>query len=322
MTNHKKNHVPALIADIGGTHIRFARTDDTGTFGEVSVLTCADHTDLYAAVTAYLTTTPTIPAPKRAAFAIACTPCRDRVQMTNLDWAFSCKQLRHQLNLDHLEVINDFTAIAHAVPHLTAQDLRQIGSGKAQADSPVGILGPGTGLGISALIPAPRGAIALQTEGGHATLAASTDVEAQVIEILRRRFGHASAERALSGPGLVNLYEALAAQSGAPAAPLTPAQVTAQGLANPESICGQAVEMFCTLLGTVAADLALTLGAHGGIYIAGGIVGKLGAAFDTSGFRQRFQTKGRFSAYLADIPTSVITHPQPALVGLSQVLKS
>ena len=138
--------------------------------------------------------------------------------------------------------------------------------------------------------------------------------------MLRQRFGHVSAERALSGPGLVNLYQTLAALGGVAVEPLTPEQVSTQGLASPDSPCGKAVEMFCAMLGTVAADLALSLGAHGGIYIAGGIVAKFGDAFERSGFRQRFEAKGRFSAYLADIPTYVITHPHPALLGLSDIL--
>lgn len=311
---------PALIADIGGTHVRFALTGTDGMPRDVAVLTCGDHPDLLSATRTYLNETPAEIQPTRGAFAIACPLEGDQVRMTNLGWGFSIDELRRQLEFDSLDVINDFAAIAHAVPHLPPKDRRQVGGGTAQIGAPVGVVGPGTGLGVSALIPADGGSVALETEGGHVTLAATDEDEARVIHVLRQRFGHVSAERVLSGSGLVNLYEALATLDGVMVEPLKPEQVSARGLANPDSSCGQAVEMFCTMLGTVAADLALSLGAHGGIYIAGGIVGKLGDTFERSGFRQRFESKGRFSAYLADIPTYVITHPHPALLGLSDII--
>lgn len=310
----------ALIADIGGTHVRFARTGADGRPRDVAVLTCGEHLDLLSAARTYLNDIPAETRPTRGAFAIACPVKGDRVRMTNLGWAFSIDELRRQLGFDSLDIINDFAAMAYATPQLSSDDLRQVGGGAAQVGAPVGIVGPGTGLGVSVLIPADGGGIALETEGGHVTLAATDEHEARVINALRQRFGHVSAERALSGPGLVNLYEALAALDGVAAEPLKPEQVSAQGLDSPASLCGQAVEMFCALLGTVAADLALSLGAHGGLYIAGGIVAKFGDAFERSGFRQRFEAKGRFSTYLADIPTYVVTHPHPALLGLSDVL--
>jgi len=321
---HKSTHTAAqhsaLIADIGGTNVRFALTDAGGRLRDVSVFACADYPDLLSAARAYLNTTPAGNQAKRGAFAIACPVTGERVRMTNMDWAFSIDELRRQLGFDSLDVINDFAAIAHAAPHLSNDDRLQVGGGAAQVGAPVGVIGPGTGLGVSALIPTDGGGVALQTEGGHVTLAATNENEARVIHALRQRFGHVSAERALSGPGLVNLYETLAALGGVAVEPLTPEQVSAQGLARPNSPCGKAVEMFCSMLGTVAADLALSLGAHGGIYIAGGIVAKIGDAFERSGFRQRFEAKGRFSAYLTDIPTYVITHPYPALLGLSDIL--
>jgi len=310
----------ALISDIGATHVRFALLSVDGAPRDVAVLTCADYPDLLSAARAYLNDAPAGNQAKRGAFAIACPVKGDRVRMTNMDWAFSIDELRRQLRFDSLDVINDFAAIAHAAPHLSYKDRRQVGGGVPQADAPIGVVGPGTGLGVSALIPSNGANVALQTEGGHVTLAATDDDEARVIHALRQRFGHVSAERALSGPGLVNLYETLAALDGVTAEPLKPEQVSAQGLSNPASSCGKAVEMFCAMLGTVTADLALSLGAHGGIYIAGGIVAKLGDAFERSRFRQRFEAKGRFSAYLADIPTYVITHPHPAFLGLSTIL--
>jgi len=321
---HKPTHTAAqhsaLIADIGGTNVRFALTDAGGRFHHVAAFASADYPDFLSAARAYLNTAPArIPA-RRGAFAIACPVTGERVRMTNMDWTFSIDELRRQLGFDSLDVINDFAAIALAAPHLSSEDRRQVGGGAARGGAPIGVVGPGTGLGVSALIPADGGGIALETEGGHVTLAAADEQEARVIGALRQRFGHVSAERTLSGPGLVNLYQTVAALDGAAVEPLTPEQVSTQGLASPASPCGKAVEMFCAMLGTVAADLALSLGARGGIYIAGGIVAKLGDAFVRSGFRQRFEAKGRFCAYLADIPTYVITHPYPALLGLSDIL--
>lgn len=311
---------PALIADIGATHVRFAITGADGKPRNVAVLTCCDHPDLLSAARAYLKELSDTIQPDRGAFAIACPVRSDQVQMTNLGWAFSIDELRRQLNFMTLRVINDFAAIAYGVPHISGEHRHQVGGGKAHEGLPVGIVGPGTGMGVSGLIPANGTAVALETEGGHVTLAATDPFEAEVIDTLRQRFGHVSAERVLSGPGLVNLYEALVALNGGVAEKLTPEQVSAEGLSNPDSLCGQALETFCAMLGTVAADLALSLGARGGIYIAGGIVRELGEAFDRSGFRRRFESVGRLSGYLENIATYVITHPNPALLGLANTL--
>jgi glucokinase len=190
-------------------------------------------------------------------------------------------------------------------------------------NAPVGIIGPGSGLGVSGLVPAPSGTewVPLPSEGGHVTMAPITARESAVLDHMRRRYDHASAERALSGPGLVNLYATLAEIDGVPAKPFTPPQVTDPAIGAAEPLCREAVEMFCAMLGTVAGNLALTLGARSGVYIAGGIVPKLGAVFDSSLFRERFEAKGRFRHYLAGIPTYVITHPVPAFIGLAGLLR-
>lgn len=312
---------PALIADIGGTNVRFALAGADGKTNNVSVLPCSDYPDLLSAVIAYLDGIAAANRPDRGAFAIACPVTGDQVQVTNLPWSFSIDDLRRQLGFETLEVINDFTAIAYALPRLPAEDRWQIGGGTADDESPIAVLGPGTGLGVSALVPVDGGWTALETEGGHVTLAAVDEREAQVIDALRSQFGHVSAERVLSGPGLLNLYETLSALAGVVAGPLTPEAVTSQGLANTDPLCAQAIDMFCAMLGTVASNLALSLGARGGVYIAGGIVPSLGNAFARSGFRDRFEKKGRFSAYLAKIPTFVIVHPHPAFVGLCAILE-
>ena len=311
---------PALIADIGGTNVRFALTGAEGKPINISVLACSDYPDLLSATIAYLDRVAAANRPDRGAFAIACPVTGDQVQVTNLPWSFSIDDLRRRLEFETLDVINDFTAIAHALPRLSADDKRQIGGGTADDGASIAVLGPGTGLGVSALVPADGGWVALETEGGHVTLAANDENEAQILDSLRSQFGHVSAERILSGPGLVNLYETFSALAGVVAKPLTPEQVSEQGLREPISPCGRAIKMFCAMLGTVASNLALSLGARGGVYIAGGIVPSLGNAFARTGFRSRFEEKGRFSAYLAKIPTFVIVHPHPAFVGLRAIL--
>ena len=216
--------------------------------------------------------------------------------------------------------IRGCNANALAMPHLEAAELLKIGGGAAVFDAPIGVLGPGTGLGVSGLLRTGGSWTPISGEGGHATMPAADARESAVIEHMRRRFDHVSAERLLSGPGLVNLYQTLAEIDGVPAASFTPAQIADAHIGESEPLCRAALEMFCAMLGTVAGDLALTLGARGGIYIAGGIVPRLGTRFADSQFRARFEAKGRFQPYLAAIPTSVATSPFLAFLGLRALL--
>ncbi|MBP2294107.1 glucokinase [Azospirillum rugosum] len=306
-----------LVADIGATNARFGLIDDTGVHDQ-RVLRGADFPTLEAAAEAYLATVRHLPRPTRGAFAIAGPVTGDRVAMTNLSWAFSTAHVRGALGLERLAVINDFTAVALSVPRLTPADVRQVGDGAPEPHAVVGVLGPGSGLGVSGLVPGPQGWTALAGEGGHVTMAPISDRESAVLAQLRKRHDHVSAERVLSGPGLVNLYEALSILDNREPEAFTPAQVTESALAASNPHCIEAVEMFCAMLGTVAGNLALTLGARGGVYIAGGIVPKLDGLFLHSRFRKRFVEKGRMREYLAPIPTYVITHPLPAFLGLAE----
>ena len=229
--------------------------------------------------------------------------------------------MRKHFNFAELRVVNDFVVNGLAVPHLTDADCRKIGGGAPIKGAPVGLLGPGSGLGVSTIVPYGREVISIQGEGGHVTMAAADDREAAVLELMRRRFDHVSAERFLSGPGLINLYNALCELSGEPAAPLTAAQITNPGIEDDYPRAREATAMFCAMLGTIAGNLALTVGALGGIYIAGGIVPKLGDTFAQSNFRTRFEAKGRFSGFLTAIPTYVITHPEPAFLGAAMLVE-
>ncbi|MFO6418721.1 glucokinase [Hylemonella sp. W303a] len=315
---------PRWLGDIGGTNARFGWQENaTSPISHVQVLPCAEHPSLVDAGLAYLQAQG-LSAAACAAFGIANPVTGDQIAMTNHHWKFSIEATRVALGLPRLLLLNDFTALALALPDLPREHLRQVGPGVAAPQAAVGLIGAGTGLGVSGLLPLGHQGkwLPIAGEGGHVTLSASNAQEYAVIEHLRVRYGHVSAERILSGPGLVDLYHALCElQDGQGREITTPAEVMERAEALPQSKAAQALEMFCALLGSVAGDLALTLGARGGIYIGGGIVPRLGERFDRSPFRARFESKGRFRAYLAAIPTWVIQSPvSPALQGASKAL--
>ena len=312
----------SLIADIGGTNVRFALVAADGGIGADTVLQCADFAGPDDAARAFLAMRDGAK-PTCGAFAVASPITGDVIEMTNSAWRFSVHHVQRQLGLDQLQVVNDFTAAALSVPHLSAQHLLKLGGGDAVVGAPIAVLGPGTGLGVSGLVADANGQwTALATEGGHVTMAAADDTEAQILAQLRHRFGHASAERALSGPGLLNLYEAVAALQGLPASYSTAEAVSSHGLDGSCPLCRQALSMFFAMLGTVAGNLALSLGARGGVYIAGGILPRMSQAFFASEFRRRFEAKGRFAAYLSAVPTWLVTHPEPAFAGLAALTRA
>ncbi|HRP66069.1 MAG TPA: glucokinase [Thauera sp.] len=309
-----------LVADIGGTNARFALVAAPGAApSHIRVLPCVDFAGPEQAVRAYLAAEG-VALPRAAAFGIANPVTGDRVAMTNHHWAFSVDGLRAALGLERLLLVNDFTALALSLPHLAAAELEQIGDGQALPGQTIALLGAGTGLGISGLVPAGDTWVPLQGEGGHVTLPAGTRREANLIALLAERYGHASAERVLSGPGLVAVHDALRDLDGLPALALDSATISARGLAGQCPVCAETLHLFCALLGTVAGDLALTLGARGGVFVGGGIVPRLGAFFARSAFRERFLAKGRFRSYLEPIPTRVIRAPYAALTGAAHAL--
>jgi len=309
-----------LVADIGATNARFGLVSPKGVVLHTRTLAVVDHPTIAEAITAYFGERGTLPMPHQGAIAIASAITGDRVAMTNHPWSFSISALKSQLGFHRLEVINDFTALALALPHLTQEHRLQVGGGAPATGAPLGVLGPGSGLGVSGLILAGGSWIPLAGEGGHATMAPATDRESAVLERMRRHFDHISAERVLSGPGLVNLYNALSMLDGVASRGYMAAQITDPAIGAADPLCAEATSMFCAMLGTMAGNLALTLGARGGIYIGGGIVPRLGQRFAQSPFRARFEAKGRFSEYLAAIPTYVINHPLPAFLGCAAVL--
>lgn len=304
-----------LIADIGATNARFAVVDN-GIISSIDVLLCDAYPTISDAALAYINKMNV--RPTRGVFALA-TPLdgSDRVGMTNHVWTFSIEETRQTIGLQSLKIINDFTAITYAIPALTSADYYQVGGGTAVAHMPIGIIGPGSGLGVSALVFADGKPIAITTEGGHVTMPAQNAREFALFEYLKQtKYHHISAERVASGKGILNLYQAIGGVDGLTLQTRTPAEITQEALNGACPVCAETLDLFCHFLGVAAGNLALSLGAAGGIYIAGGIVPQLGDYFVTSRFRQSFIEKGRFKDYLERIPTFVMTHPYLGLEGL------
>jgi glucokinase len=308
-----------LLGDIGATHARFALLCG-GEVARTQILLVGDYDRIEDAIHAYLSEIPANEKPADAALAVAGPVIGDSVVMMNSPWGFSIAGMRQHFGWSKLYVINDFAANALAVPELPAENLLQIGDGAKVEGTPIAVLGPGTGLGVGGLVPSPSGWIAVAGEGGNVTLPALDSREAAIIDILRRQYAHVSAEIVLSGPGLVNLYDALCELAGKPATPATPEHIT-NLYPGCDPLCREAVVIFCAMLGTFAGDVALTFGARGGVYIMGGIVPKIYEVFRHSHFRERFEFKGRYRQYLSTVPTYVVTHPVPAFLGLKTLFR-
>ncbi len=308
-----------LLADIGATYARFCIEKMQGHFERVAVLPCDDYADVVQMVRAYLDSVPDVK-PRHGALAIAYPIDGDWVHMTNRSWEFSIQEVQRALGLTTLLVVNNFTALAMALPGLPEAKRVQIGAGVAAPDGVIGVIGPGTGLGVSALIPSNDRWITLNSEGGHASFAPADEREMRILRHAWKTMPHVSAERLISGPGIETIYEAL--RDGHPGEPTRrpTADIVSRAQRSESALCVETIDCFCAMLGTVAADLALTLCATGGVYIGGGIVPRLGALFQRSSFRQRFESKGRFSAYVARIPTYVLTADNLAFHGMSKLL--
>jgi glucokinase len=319
-----------ILADVGGTRARFAwQSHSGGALQHITTLECASFSGPAEALAAWLARHRLGP-PVEAALALA-TPIsdEDELRMTNGLWRFSRRSLTERLGLQRLELVNDFTALAMALPALEPEELRRIGG---HATNPfvqrqaVGLLGPGTGLGVSGLLPGSQGSwIAIAGEGGHVSLPSNDPLEDAVLQILRAHFGHVSAERVLSGEGLRNLWGALQALESNTRAAFdeapSPGQISELALREQHPLACRVVEVFCALLGQIAGNLALTLGATGGVFLGGGIVPQWGSLLERSRLRACFEAKGRFRAYLEAIPLWVIdANEPPALRGAARLL--
>lgn len=318
--------LPWLVADVGGTNARFGWVADAARGVEhVRTLPTAAHAGPAEAAAAYLAALRpllggAIAQPRRAALALATAIQGDEVRLTNSAWQFSRAGLRTALGVDTLLLLNDFEALALSLPRLGAAQLRPTGR-PPQPKGTLAVIGPGTGLGVGGVVQTAHGWVALPGEGGHATLAPLDDFESALLHHVRRAHAHVSAERLLSGIGLPVLYDAVATVLGHSVPPLPTETIVERGVAGSDPLCSHTVDTFCALLGSFAGNVALTLGARGGVYIGGGIVPRFGERFFASAFRERFEAKGRFRDYLQDIPTALITDTLAALTGAAFALE-
>jgi len=305
----------SLVADIGGTNARFALVDDVElTPIEPRNLHCADYPSLVDAVNSYLDQV-ALGQPWKAVMSIASPVTGDELNMTNHIWSFSVRETREALKLRYLKVLNDYTALALALPSLGKDQCIKVGAGEILAGHPMAVLGPGTGLGVSGVVPEGDHWIPLESEGGHISYGPVNRREQQIIEVIREKKSHVSAEMLVSGPGLSLIYEIITRLDDGEAKKLSPGEVTELALKDKVSMAAEALEIFCGIFGTVAGNLALTLGARGGVYIGGGIVLRILDTFLNSGFRERFEQHGRLTNYLQKIPTYVINTDYPTLTG-------
>ncbi|BEG57707.1 Glucokinase Glk [Helicobacter sp. NHP21005] len=316
------NNYPRLLADIGGTNARFGLEVAPGQLESVEVLACHDFDTIVDATKHYLKNIGH-PSVAHAAFALANPVVGDWIQMTNHHWAFSVETTRQALGFATLLVINDFTAQAYGISQVKEEELLQVGGTMCTIDTPKLVIGPGTGLGVSALIPCHDGSyVALAGEGGHVSFAPFDDTEIMLWRYAKKKYGHVSAERFLSGAGLVLIHEALAHREGIKVAKMTPEMIGEQALSGKSPLCRLTLDLFCTILGTVASNMALVLGARSGVYLCGGIIPRFIDYFKTSPFRIRFENKGRFDAYLAAIPVYVVLAKYPGIYGVGIALEN
>jgi glucokinase len=317
---------PRLVGDIRANQARFALVEGPDRVPtRVAAYPATCFSSLHSALDTYLAEQRQ--RPRWAALGVASPVLADTVHLTNSPWRFSARHLKQQMGFERLVVINDFAALAMALPRLKPSQYWALAGGQGVPGAPLALLGPDAGLGASGLLPHPAGGHrVVAAEGGHATLSAANALEAELLRVLRMRFGHVSAERVVSGPGLVNLYQGVNEIHGLAGLPLSEADITAAALGHLDlgaysASCHDTLQAFCGFLGSVAGDLALTLGAYGGVYLGGPIVPRLGECLARSPFRARFEGQGLRRQRLADVPNWVIrADATAALLGVAQAL--
>lgn len=314
-----------LVADIGGTHARFALADPvSGALHAARSVAAAEYPDIATAIRDYLDS---VQGPaSRGALAVAAPVAGPRIEFTNSPWSFERDSLRRALGFARLEILNDFEALALAVPSLPSASLRVLKPGVPDALAPCVVLGPGTGLGVAGLLRSAAGGAsaaprALPSQGGHIGFAPVDDLEIELLRFVQASIGRVSAEQLLSGRGLAQLYRFFSQRAARAAAGLTPAEVSARALAGDDPAAVEAVLRFWAMLGSFAADVALLYGAWGGVYIGGGIAPRLLALFDRSDFRARFAAHQPMDTVLAPVPIWLIEDPHAALLGAAAALR-
>ena len=332
-----------LAVDLGGTHIRFQFLEDGARVAPVRVVETDTVAAFEHAVAHWRDTTGMRDRLDAIGIAAAGPVTGDQARITNIGWVLNARSIARACNARRCLLVNDVTAIAWALPSLDGSGVRRFDTGSPVGDAADGagqhdpngrdterpdvfaaraVIAPGTGLGVSGLVPTETGIFAvIHGEGGHRTLSAQSPREWAIISILAERFGHVSAERALSGPGIEAIWRALVSLDGVRLdRAKSAAEIARDAFDRSDPIAEETITTFTGLLGSVAGDLALTLGARGGVYIAGGIVPEWGERFDAERFLDRFRAKGRFREYLSAIPVHVVTHPYPGLAGVERLL--
>lgn len=304
-----------LVADLGGTNSRFALVDAAGRIDAVKSYRAGEFGSVVQVLGRYLHDLEVAPPPPAAVLAVSGRVTDGQVRFSNLDWTLDEASLRAAFGFEKAELINDFVAQALALPRLTPHDLRPVGPfEEARRSGPAAVLGAGTGFGAAALADGPTGLVPIASEAGHAGFAPTDEVELDLWRRLKTRYGRVSVERLLSGPGLLGIYEAFCERSGRRPTATDPAGVVAAANESDEA-ASRTLERFVRIFGHVAGDLALTFGARGGVFLAGGIAPKIYNWLTTGAFREAFEDKGRLSPFVRDVPTFVVTHPEAGLVG-------
>ncbi len=309
-----------LVSDIGGTNSRFALCrPGTLELIEPRKYPNADFANLDDAIAHYLGDIPYIP--QRACIAIAGPVLSDFIRLTNIDWSFSARDLAEKFNFHHIEVTNDFTALAMSVPHEPEDNVFQVGSGSPRPYKPISVLGPGTGLGVSGLLWSGDHWLPIEGEGGNVAFSPTNELEIELLRYALKTIPFVTCEHFLSGTGLTLLHQAMLEIHGKPSETLTAREIGTRAKEDSASDCHHTVHQFCGMLGAFAGDRVMTIGALGGAYIGGGVVPQLEHVFTSSSFRQRFEDKGRFYDYIKGVPTYVLlSHSRAALIGAAAIL--
>jgi glucokinase len=315
-----------LVADIGGTNARYGVIcAESGNLDQVCLHSVAQYPNFHDSLSHFLTEIRAHATyamnPTHTCLGVASVPDTEEILFTNSSWRFTRRSVQDLLNDTHLSVINDFTAVGYAIPHLQPSDYIEIGGHGIKSHKPAIVMGPGTGLGVASIIPSNHGnPFVVGGEGGHVDFAPVTPLEISVLEELQKRFERVSIERVLSGAGIVNLYHAIALIKGRQTQFETASEIAESASQGSDSLAASAMNAFFGILGSTAGNLALTLGAQGGVYIAGGITPRYPNLLHNSDFRARFEAKGRYKSYLQPIPLRVITKDHLGLLGAAHYI--
>ena len=307
-----------LVGDIGGTNGRLAHYDGEQLV-DFKALPCADHDSFQGLITAYLDQIDG-PRPEHAVFSVATHESEGVIEFTNIGWRFTLESLNQSLGFKSLKLVNDWTSFALATPVLSGDQIVKIGEqGQIVENAAKALIGPGTGLGVSGLIRHEGQWVPLQGLGGHVAMSSCDEMDQEILQTIQRNIPYISGDVLLSGQGLVRIYQALSEIHQKTPQFTTPAEIVEYGLSNKDKCSEQTLISFCRFLGSAAGDLALTLGARGGVYLGGGVTNHLSDIITTtSHFREAFDNKGVVSGFLSEIPCFLLNEPKIGLLGAVQ----